>query len=1475
MRGRVRITASVVLALTLAAGASARRPVERPGKRDLDRRLPTHAEGRGGFVMREPTPDQRAAAAELVSGLGDVRLRWDGMSGAPKWIAAAPDSCLAPPATGRPEAIARGFLRGHSRLFGLAAPAIERLETVSVVPAGDGGSYVHLIQQIGGIEVFGSHVNVSVRADGAVRSVSSRLFGGVPAGLAAAVRPSEAATFATRGVYPGLRLSPDPVSEMTTGERRTVFRGEGFGFPPEARLVLFPEADGVRLAWEVRVAEPSLRTSYRILIDARDGGLLFRRNTTQYADARYLDAHLPEPQTEEHAPAAHVLGTIPSSTPESPNGWISGGGSSLEGNNAVSHLGYHVLPGLGDPLGVYDYPFNTSSAALVNAWWWVNDAHDRFYDLGFTELRGNFQQSNFGMGAAEGDPMHVSVAVSGSRNDAWYTGNPDGGRGTINFTWYECRFCGDHDGYPEPAFPSRGERAPAFDRYLVYHEYVHGITNRMVGGRTVNGCLGGTQSAAMGEGWSDLFAASLFDEPRFQDYAMEGLGALDMRHDLTYDDLCTLWDFGGGPCEEHADGLIWEGALWDLRESMRALDPANGLDEFHRILVEALNGTACDPDMLDARGAIVQADTDLYSSAHHDAIWAAFAGRGMGDKAISSGENDTDPVTDYSVPVPNQCTPPSDPTGLAAAPEGDNAIRLNYAAPGASAVAIRRDDLDNPLDGAEWIASTTDTATYLDTTVQGGKSYRYQVVALGPAGISCDSGPSGTAAATATGLCAAPPVFDPGVAVADGDPGCGVTVSWSPAQPGCPASPEPLVYDLYRAPTPGFEPLARTWIGRTAATSFVDHPPETIDDPIYAHFGYTWYYLVLARHGDPADPPDHSLPGPSQILEWAPGLPTLGRTPVLSWTFDAGPEGWTADNAADPVGGWTLADPSPTYYAAALLAPDEAAGGAGMAWVTGDAGGPSRVAEFDNDGVTYLTSPVWDGSTGATILSFDYWSHILTSLFLPSFAGIELEIGNGTDQVRVGIAGLKTVQIFETAGRHGWQRAELDLARHIAPTSTMSVTFVSYPDLPVSELGIDDVRVESATACSRSGLRITGVTVDDSPPGWGNGNGVLDPGETARLTLDVINDGSATAFAPVGTLVGRTPGVRVHEESVSFADIPPAGGASSTGDGITVTAPDDRGCAESVVLDFEVMDAAGTVASLSWANEFGYPVSETVFADTFETDKGWQATGQPGGGRWQRGDPVGTTNGADPANPEDDSPSDAGAQCYVTENGLPGGAAGATDVDAAGGLLQPYLYSPWLDLSAYKRARAVYDLWYYDDSNGDPIQDYGELGARNRRPLDDFEVRYQDDPTGGWVSTTLELAQLVALSDEVRLAFTAYDRSPDHIVEMGIDNVVVEGDRQTCDPLGVADPPNGIGDTLRVGKQVGMLALSWQAAPVDVSHDGAAYYEVYESGAPDAGFAVVDTAAVLQANQSLDPPSAFYLVSAVNSAGTSGDEPAP
>ncbi|MDX1390608.1 MAG: M36 family metallopeptidase, partial [Acidobacteriota bacterium] len=349
---------------------------------------------------------------------------------------------------------------------------------------------------------------------------------------------------------------------------------------------------------------------------------------------------------------------------------------------------------------------------------------------------------------------------------------------------------------------------------------------------------------------------------------------------------------------------------------MRALDPVDGLDDFHALVVEALASTPCQPTMLDGRDAILAADTVLFGSAHHQVIWNAFASRGMGENASTVDENDLDPTADSTIPAGLACSPPSSPTGLMAAVQGDNTVLLDYDATGAASVEIWREDLDNPADAPERIAFTTDLSQYVDATVQGGKSYRYHLVALGTAGTLCRSTELGTGDVTATGACTDEfPLFVPNLTVSDAEnSSCELNLTWDPATQACPGSSEPIVYNVYRANTPGFLPSDRLLIGRTASTTLTDAPPEHNTDHARNPFTNSTHYLVLAQHGTLDDPPDHRDRGSSQVLQWRSGVPTLGRTLEAFWDFDSGEQGWTIDGDPDSPHRWALADPIPTYY---------------------------------------------------------------------------------------------------------------------------------------------------------------------------------------------------------------------------------------------------------------------------------------------------------------------------------------------------------------------------------------------------------------------------------------------------------------------------------------------------------------------------------------------------------------------------------
>ncbi len=111
-------------------------------------------------------------------------------------------------------------------------------------------------------------------------------------------------------------------------------------------------------------------------------------------------------------------------------------------------------------------------------------------------------------------------------------------------------------------------------------------------------------------------------------------------------------------------------------------------------------------------------------------------------------------------------------------------------------------------------------------------------------------------------------------------------------------------------------------------------------------------------------------------------------------------------------------------------------------------------------------------------------------------------------------------------------------------------------------------------------------------------------------------------------------------------------------------------------------------------------------------------------------------------------------------------------------------------------------------------------------------------------------------------------------LDLGLDanaNYVID----CCQP-GPAKEPGAIGNTLRLGKNgAGEVLLSWVAPAVDGAHNAATAYDVFrQTTAPNAPFNVLaQVAQTGYTDSDTSPPIAFYLVSARNSCGSSGEEP--
>lgn len=171
------------------------------------------------------------------------------------------------------------------------------------------------------------------------------------------------------------------------------------------------------------------------------------------------------------------------------------------------------------------------------------------------------------------------------------------------------------------------------------------------------------------------------------------------------------------------------------------------------------------------------------------------------------------------------------------------------------------------------------------------------------------------------------------------------------------------------------------------------------------------------------------------------------------------------------------------------------------------------------------------------------------------------------------------------------------------------------------------------------------------------------------------------------------------------------------------------------------LDAAGNVRTaphLAPEHVFAFDVANVV--DPFEAQSGWavnlEGTDDATTGAWLRADPVGTTYGGFPVQPEDDFSPVPGVICFVTGNGAPGEPAGRNDVDGGASSL----YSPVYDLTDADLARAKYRLWYTNDHGNNPGEDIWRVLVRNNGgPW--MDVENTSASTSTWVLRTVDLEE--------------------------------------------------------------------------------------------------------------------------------------
>jgi extracellular elastinolytic metalloproteinase len=680
-------------------------------------------------VEQSPAEPVSAAAAnaqaKIRSTLGSQGvLDVDPLTGTPRVVAKL-NGFLTGPSDASPRAIALGYLRSHATAFGLDAGDISSLRLTRNYTDVHGTTHMIWAQVFDGIQALDNGVYANIDENGRLINVMGSP---VPDLGVRTTQPDVSARGALSAALgnAGVPSRKVPAARGTTAsDNLTTFAGG----TDNARLVLFTEGPGItKLAWRVTATASSTEV-YDYVIDASSGKVLYRTNTVDFASGNVW----------EYAPQIHQAcsGCSTAAGTQQSHAFPADWGTSstiLSGNYAHVYTDINdddqpdaasgncpncgQIPPNGGP-GVWNYTFapNPGNATgetgldcfsifpqcswylhnpgyqgwgtnirqnSTQVYWYVNNFHDWLKNtasIGFTPASGNFEgvdsvqaqtfdgaASDTSVGSIPGTPDDNHV------NNANMSTQADGIAPKMQMYLF-------YDPGAADVQTNGGD-----DASVIYHEYTHGLSNRLVTDPAGTPALSSFQARAMGEGWSDWYAMDYLEGNNLDETDTATDGQMNMAvytlgtdiHGLRTQGLdcqvnsvnttdCpggntphtggyTLGDMGSvinGP-EFHADGEIWEEALWDLRHN--GLLQGFTLNQIRTIVTDGMRLSPPDPSMIDERNAILQAaKTDFPSSPQlYSFVWQTFAHRGMGYFASDDGSADTSPT-------PSTATPPSCP----------------------------------------------------------------------------------------------------------------------------------------------------------------------------------------------------------------------------------------------------------------------------------------------------------------------------------------------------------------------------------------------------------------------------------------------------------------------------------------------------------------------------------------------------------------------------------------------------------------------------------------------------------------------------------------------------------------------------------------------------------------------------------------------------------------------------------------------
>ena len=490
-----------------------------------------------------------------------------------------------------------------------------------------GKSFAKFEQRIGGKRVFGAFVKAAFSEDGAMIHVTQRLANASNKIARPSLGDREALQIALELNF---KEAGAPKEMLRRGVMAEFAKTDFFHRDPSVERVLISAGEKLEEGFLVETWSEKDNLLYHTLVDGLGRVVSNELRTAQDAYGIFPDHPGNTAQVGRAGPG--------SGNAQSPSGWLSGTQTTLNirGNNARAYLdvnGNNVPDGGGRSVtdGNFLTAANLSQAptttqnrevAVQNLFYWNNAIHDELYRHGFVEGAGNFQENNFGRGGAGSDSVNAEAQDGSGVNNANFATPGDGSNPRMQmFLWNL----------------TNPQRDGDLDSDIIWHEYGHGLTWRMIGS------MSGNVSGAIGEGMSDVLAIVMNNDDRVGEYsAARSTGIRSSRYSQHQD---TIGDFNSGR-GVHRNGEIIAATMWDLWQAYQGAGLSR--DTYLDDVVGGMNFIAPGPDYFDMRdGFLAQA-----ASSRDCIIWEAFAARGMGS---GGSMNSTGSSINESFSVPSAC----------------------------------------------------------------------------------------------------------------------------------------------------------------------------------------------------------------------------------------------------------------------------------------------------------------------------------------------------------------------------------------------------------------------------------------------------------------------------------------------------------------------------------------------------------------------------------------------------------------------------------------------------------------------------------------------------------------------------------------------------------------------------------------------------------------------------------------------------